>query len=278
MFVNSYVDFSDYEQPIKTYLDDRYSYYIKTDIKKYIRAHVRNNNVNLMDSLLDIGNEIKSNFYSIEKTDNDFYDIYANTYLEINLTIDPNVDLYERKVYSFFDLTGQLGGLYEVLHTIIGIIVGLISSRILVMTMMSNLYYIYSNDRTEPNDFSLTTKAAKHMSFTRSNKALSLKNDELNSKALNISSSTSHPIYHRNSEILSTDVKIEDIVEESKSVTSNPLENYDKFQNSMNELKSKMVKTKRYNYSCCDIICSFMQCTKGALDRPNNCLNSLRRK
>ena len=52
---NSYVDFDDYENPVKTFYDDRHSYEIMTTKTKVIRGYIKKNYVELMDSLIDIG-------------------------------------------------------------------------------------------------------------------------------------------------------------------------------------------------------------------------------
>lgn len=104
------------------------------------------------DALLDYGGgSIKQGtFYSVERSDYDFTnEIYGNMFA-CTFVIDSKEDYYERKVYNFFDLTGQIGGLYEIFSIIGGIIVSFLSEKILMLSLMSSLYQVNSkNDSSE---------------------------------------------------------------------------------------------------------------------------------
>ena len=45
----------------------------------------------------------------------DIRELEDNTVLTVLLLQDPIVNKYERSVYTFLDMTGQIGGLHEVL-------------------------------------------------------------------------------------------------------------------------------------------------------------------
>jgi len=82
-------------------------------------------------------------FYSIERSDFDFYaEPSFGGLLLITVVTDPNQDFYSRQVYSFFDLTGQVGGLYGIVDTICRIFVGMISSKLFVLSVLSHLYQV----------------------------------------------------------------------------------------------------------------------------------------
>ena len=106
---NSYVDFNDYDTPVKRYLDDRYTYSLTPGTRKIIRSFIRPNTAEFKDSLLDIGFSENKEFYSIERVDSDFtIEPATGTLFDYIMLLDPNQDNYERNVYTLFDLSGQI--------------------------------------------------------------------------------------------------------------------------------------------------------------------------
>jgi hypothetical protein len=96
------------------------------------------------DSLLDYvgGNAKKGQFYSVEKSTYDYTNEYRGIMLACTFVLDSTEDYYERKVYNFFDLTGQIGGLYEILAIIGEIFVAFFAEKILMLSLISNLYQV----------------------------------------------------------------------------------------------------------------------------------------
>lgn len=103
--------------------------------------------------MFEIGQK-EGTFYSVERTDFDFYNTPSSqSLLQLSIVADPNQDFYSRQVYSFLDLTGQVGGLYGIVDTIARILVGLISSRLFVLSILSKLYQI----EDKPEDINSVT-------------------------------------------------------------------------------------------------------------------------
>ena len=62
-FVNSYFDGSDYENPIKDYLDDRIYDYLNDNSQKIIFAYVKQNTATVQDDIFDYSlNGVDSKF------------------------------------------------------------------------------------------------------------------------------------------------------------------------------------------------------------------------
>ena len=162
LVANSYVDFNDYENPVKRYFDDRYSYKLTPGFRKISRMFLRQNTAEFRDSLMDIGFTDNKKFYSVGVEDSDFaIEPSDGTLYDYVMLLDHNKDNYERSVYSLFDLSGQLGGLYEVLELFGKISVGFITSKMLILTMMSNMYHVQkpqSNNEHQQVDVVSTNK------------------------------------------------------------------------------------------------------------------------
>jgi hypothetical protein len=106
------------------------------------KMYVRKSEYEMSDSIFDFGDQKKGKFYSVESADFDLRPVYNGVLVDVNIVIDPTEDFYNRKVYNIFDYTGQIGGLYEILSIIGGIIVTFFSDKILMLSLMSNLYQV----------------------------------------------------------------------------------------------------------------------------------------
>lgn len=144
--ITHYFDLYDYENPVKTSFDDRFSYRLTLGYTKVVNLYVKRNFVSLQDSLIQWGQSAQEMFYSIDRTQTDLSDYYGDgTLFEINLVIDPSSDYYERTVYSLLDMTGQVGGLYEVVKMIVGGIVGYFANKLFIFSIMNKLYQVDSS-------------------------------------------------------------------------------------------------------------------------------------
>lgn len=55
---------------------------------------------------------------------------------------DPATNSYERKVFGFLEVTGSIGGLFEILEIGGGMIVGFFSGNIFLYSLLTKLYHI----------------------------------------------------------------------------------------------------------------------------------------
>ena len=71
-FVNSYMDFDDYDTPIKNYVNDRYTYRGIAGHRKNVKMYIKENSVELSDNIIGIGESEEQEFISI---DNEIHDV-----------------------------------------------------------------------------------------------------------------------------------------------------------------------------------------------------------
>jgi hypothetical protein len=101
------------------------------------------------DAILGYGTDPKSGeFYSIGKDVSDFTFEADSNLLTISIAIDSIEESYEIRVYNFFDFTGQLGGLFEILSIAGGIFVTFFAEKILMLSLISNLYQVENKKDT----------------------------------------------------------------------------------------------------------------------------------
>ena len=170
LIANSYVDFDDYDNPVKRYFDDRYSYRLTSGFRKISRAYIRPNKAEFRDSLVDLEFSEKKEFYSVESTIDDFSAEFDNGNLfTYQMLLDHNRDNYERSVYTLTDMFGQVGGVFELFKAIGSVLIGFISSKILVLTMMGSMYHVQVPEKDEDKNFSNFNRPAQTItrSFTK---------------------------------------------------------------------------------------------------------------
>ncbi|CAI2361838.1 unnamed protein product [Moneuplotes crassus] len=147
-----YFDFEDYSEPVKRVLDERNYLSMAPGIVKTMGLFLRKNKVSLMDSILPFSNTEESTFFSLSTRYNDFEfekDSSDTNLIRILLEQDPIVDSYERRVYTFLDFSGQLGGFFEILVILGGIIVNHFSSKLYNYSMFNKLYCVDQRDLNE---------------------------------------------------------------------------------------------------------------------------------
>ena len=149
VLVNSYIDFDDYDTPIKTFLDDRYTYKIVYDYQKIAKLYVRQNDAILADDLIQYGQTEKKEYYSIENDFVDFQERSETTRCKVVLTEDYFKYTYERTVFSILDLTGLLGGVFELFEILGAIFVSYFTQRFLTFSLLSRLYQVQYNENGE---------------------------------------------------------------------------------------------------------------------------------
>ena len=115
--VSTYIDFSDYEQPVKQFIDEQYYFVFKSDEKQAVEVDLHLNEVEFNDDIT----------FGSKTLDTTFFDVSIPRILRRNLhtsdlvfswfkfQISGNFKRYERKVYSFYELFGDVGGFLAVL-------------------------------------------------------------------------------------------------------------------------------------------------------------------
>ncbi|CAI2387633.1 unnamed protein product [Moneuplotes crassus] len=144
-----YVDLDDYEAPIKYYYTD---------------YAITNQNTNIIDGFHEFTYKIKRNSLELEDHWWDFlssseerefnsvetnpehvilsadYDPYTSSRFNFRFQLSEEINQYGRRVTNFLEVTGTIGGLFEILDIIVGIIIGYFYSKSLKKQIGQDLY------------------------------------------------------------------------------------------------------------------------------------------
>ena len=108
------MDFNNFDTPVKSYVDDRLSFYMQANYVKVVKMYAKLSKATLDDDYFKIQSPTKKEFFSIERAQNDGTN--SNYYIfSAVILMDPNRDLYQRTVFSILDLFGTIGGIFGLL-------------------------------------------------------------------------------------------------------------------------------------------------------------------
>ena len=129
---SNYFDFTDLDNPVK--------FFIREEQVRLTSIHTKYSYLTLKENEYLIDNDPYWDsdhmgfFYSFDQFQND---LSINSYgkrhqqsldpalfLEVKMSISEEIEIYERIVYSFLDLTGQIGGIYELMEITAAFFVG----------------------------------------------------------------------------------------------------------------------------------------------------------
>lgn len=142
MAINAYLDFTEYEDPIKHFLDEvHYANLDKTRNKK-ADIFVMKGEVEMQDKIIDVG-ESKSGYFSLVETVKPYEDSFNNedTYLTINIKYDPKYYAYSREVFGLFEFLCDIGSLTQALMIIGYILVSFVTKRLYVAQVLKDIYH-----------------------------------------------------------------------------------------------------------------------------------------
>jgi hypothetical protein len=145
--IDHYFDFHSFDNPIKSYMTQRYYYSFLKDYYKYAQVYIRENNLELMDSVFQYQDYDRKKFYSIADEVHDYYEGYDN-YWALIFRADDREITHTRTVYSLFDMVAQIGGVYGVLSSIALLIFGSYSERMMYYWVLRKSYQFNSKEET----------------------------------------------------------------------------------------------------------------------------------
>ena len=147
---NWYVNFDDYVNPIRSYSDDMYSYQLAPGFNKKLKLYVKQNQVELNDNFVQISNTQDLEFLNVEKSILDIVLEQSDGQIfDVSIRLDENRDSYKRVAYSFLDILGALGGVYQAVWTVLGLFINLISTEVLFSSVFKRLYFTNKIDPSE---------------------------------------------------------------------------------------------------------------------------------
>ena len=145
--VNTYFDLNDYNNPVKTYIDDQLKFSITSGYSKSMIMSAQQRTSIKSDDFLYFWNEASTdNFVGVESYTIDFQattntDNSVATFL---IRLDPVQQQYTRSVYNFLQFSGDLGGVFQVLEIIGGIVVGIFAQKL--FKLISCWFFILINN------------------------------------------------------------------------------------------------------------------------------------
>jgi len=108
--------------------------------------YLKENDVELSDSLMGFGQTVKKEFISVDNTVHDLHPFQENDFFEIFLVLDAQKDTYTRVVFNFLDLFGKLGGVFELLSIAFGLLIGFFSKNVSLNSIFKRLYHTEKDD------------------------------------------------------------------------------------------------------------------------------------
>lgn len=142
-FANKFFDLADYDTPIKNYIEHKFTFELVSGFHKWANLYVKKSEAELDDHILQISNTNKIDFLSIDNFLVDFGPEKGDqALLSLYIRQDSSIDYYERRVYSLLDLTGQVGGLFEVFQAIGSLLVGFFAHKLLLYSFFNKLYHV----------------------------------------------------------------------------------------------------------------------------------------
>ena len=116
-----------------------------------------------------LGDTKNFNFYSISKKSTEIGGASINdSYFTIMIALDQEVGLYNRSVYSFFDMFGFIGGIFGLAHSVAFIFVQFVAERqfysfVISKVNMKNRQNVENNDSWQNNQNSRSNEVVtKH--------------------------------------------------------------------------------------------------------------------
>ena len=143
--VNSYFDFEDYDNPVKTYLDDRFRYNLVNSLEKFVVISLQENEAETKDNYFQYSPEGDNhNYVSVDRVDKEIRNAgnQSNVVMSVKFIKDYNYDSHERQVFSVLELIGSLGGLFEIFTLVGGLLVGIVAKMLFNYSMIQSLYHV----------------------------------------------------------------------------------------------------------------------------------------
>ena len=164
--INTYFDFEDYSNPLKTYIDDRFLYGMLTNFSKQYLVYIRENKAETIDDYFNYSpNGDESGFVSIERIDQDIHE--SSSIVNIRFIKDPTSDTYERSVFSLLDALGNIGGVNEVLQVSCGMIISIFSGRMFLYSIISSLYQVDSMNKNRRNPLDVLAEGGSDIDISQ---------------------------------------------------------------------------------------------------------------
>ena len=96
------MDFNDYSTPVKSFFDDRASFYLLPTSTKVTKVYAKLNKAILDDDYLKIKSPTTKEFFSVDRIQSDIGSFAYDSVAQVGILLDPNKDTYKRTVFYDF--------------------------------------------------------------------------------------------------------------------------------------------------------------------------------
>ena len=196
--ISTYFDYNDYENPLKTYVDDQDGLGMNTEFSVYLDVKVQQNKAFLADDL----------FYNFDFEEKTYYNVKNRIYrtmskeqlnnglLVIFVALDKESEEYERVVYTFLDMFGFLGGLFDFMFFSGFIFIQFFVENSYLNSAFSKLYQVKVNEYESNQSIKFSTLNEKvDEDFKKSNQTDFCKEEMHNSTYHKISTCSTNSAY-----------------------------------------------------------------------------------
>ena len=137
-FINHYFDFNVYDEPIKDFIDDSLFFELENSRVKRANMYVSKSQVQLQDAYLQLGQQKELEFVQINniRTYDDSNNDDNGLLVEVFIRLDSKYESYERQIYSFLELLGDVGGLQQSLFLAGFLLINFFSSRLFISSIL----------------------------------------------------------------------------------------------------------------------------------------------
>ncbi|CAI2361198.1 unnamed protein product [Moneuplotes crassus] len=128
---NRYIDLNNIDNPIQKYYDEPFQIQYKEDKRTTVKFKLRKHEVILEDSFFPLPWDTEPKYFnSIEDFQIFEENIVSGSFgtVRVEISRDPQVDQHQRRVLNFLEVTGVLGGIFEIFELGFGVLLGLYSS------------------------------------------------------------------------------------------------------------------------------------------------------
>jgi hypothetical protein len=154
---NQYFDFENIDQPVQTFMDRSFVFYMNPYMEIQSTLNVRRHNYKLNDNLFGINPSEENVFYSIVSNKEMNYYVGKDNYVYFmaEFTLDNRIDVYERTLRNSIDVFGDIGGIFEIIHLLLFLPIMYLSKRLFeyeISNHLSKFKSLLNEDEIEMDD------------------------------------------------------------------------------------------------------------------------------
>lgn len=137
VMINSYFDLESFDDPVKPYLTQEYTWTLDGDYYQDTNIFLKENYIEAADDFFSFKPPEREKFYTVTKTTMDRYASGSNYYGYFYFNLDPETQMFKRSVLTILDLLAQVGGIFSIMQTTFTLLIGLYAERMIYFTVLS---------------------------------------------------------------------------------------------------------------------------------------------